>query len=436
MKWAYDIVIVSGSALGFEVAFDLSLWGRVALVIPEKTSWEGSWLRLILPERLCDRFNEHPRVLRGDALRSWLQGQVERVQMVYSRAVLAAAGVDIIEGMGQFSQDKPLGLEIQGDRLEAPSYLLLDQPDNPLDLGEAYAKLLTPPGKNESCANGHRVWSVRGHGPELAEWIGLACLLEESVSWYIPGDRPLPQEDDWTNQRLQAYLEALGVRIYTQTPGSPHPSILALPPSHGGNDQDHQKEQEKTSLLDEWGGLGLSQLGLHCHPVPTDSFLNLNGFLKVNGDLQTRHPKIYACGSWLRGYDLPMTTKAEALHIGRNCLQKRRRFPRNHIPMIYKGCPWWLTTPYPLARVGWNLRQLTQSQNNNDFRGHALKTYRIQASPLGGDYGQIVTHNQQLLGATLVGYGAISASQTFALGLQKSVPWPDILAIAGWQLTD
>lgn len=428
MKWIYDLVILSGSALGFEVALELSAWGRVALVLPKPQgiAMQGSWLRLVLQERLQESFQNHSRQLQGNELQEWLTGQVQRLQIRYSKAVLGAAGVDVIEGEGEFGGGKSLAFQINGDRLDGKTYLLLDalehsnlslnlvklklkQPDflysdfadssvvdskasipenNPsiqetLTLNQAYGRLLEQP-----CQS----WTMIGHGPELAEWIGLAALFGQSVTWYLDRQTLMPLEDEYANQRLQAYLEALGVKIYPQIPE-----------------------------LSNWHGQNLTPIQIKTKP---DTFLSVNSYL------QTRRPNVYACGSWLKGYSLPMVTKTEALSVGANRLKKSR--PQ---PMIYEICPWWLTTPYPLARVGWNLRQLTASQQKHSSRDtQHLKTYQIQASPLGGDRGQIITHKNQLLGATLLGYGAIPTSQSFALGMKKSVPWPDILAIAGWRV--
>ncbi|MCI3280039.1 hypothetical protein L5470_03415 [Synechococcus sp. PCC 6717] len=361
MRFDYDLVMVAASPVALEVAYRYAPVGRIGLVLPPpepqwQWQWQRWWLSVAPPSRL-------------DAA-SWqrFQGMVQQGQRLYAPTVLNLSGIDVLSGTGKFVWQPQCHFQIGQDRLYARGYLLVDAPP---------AMLPTTP-------------VMQGTGVEIAEalawqsWSG-DCSHQ---AWHVGGDRLVPTEDPWFNDRLQAALEALGITVQLQCGRS----TPRLPPA-------------------------LAPLNLE--PLNTDR----HGWLLLNRYGRTSHPQIYACGAWHKGYTLPSLTAAEAGAIAANLLLGHPS------PLQYRCQPWWLPIPTPLARVGWNHRQAQRQW------GPTVQVQTIHYPADDPNWGEMILgSNGKLLGVTLQGTAAIAASRVFGLCLQQGLSAMASLEYTGWSI--
>lgn len=362
MRFDYDLLIVAASPIALDVAYRYARCGRIGVVAPPETQpqWQWQWQRWWFS--CCP-----PISLDAN---SWQQFQalVRHHQRLYSSQVLGLRGVDVIVGTGQFVWHPRCHFQIEQDQLYAQAYLLLDAPPT-----------LLP-----------SMVSAQGTGLEIAEVLAWQYWSGDysTLSWLVSGDCLVPSEDPWFNDRLQAALEALGVKLQLHVGRS----TPRTPPT-------------------------LSILNLK--PLKTDR----QGWLVFNRYGRTSHPQIYACGGWHKGYTLPSLTAAEAAAIARHLLL------RDPHPLEYRCQPWWLPIPTPLARVGWNYNQ---AQERWGSTVHRQTIYSQSDSASWGE--MVIGTNGKLLGVTLHGTEAVAASRVFGLCLKQGLTATASLEYAGWCL--
>lgn len=381
--WSYDLVIIGDSLAAVQGAIWAATVCRVGLVIESRGQLEFDCLNLALAKL--------PTFQAPSQKHLWIQGYLSRCQDRYSLGALAQAGVDVIPSSGYFQKiprTQQVEFVVSGDHLQAHAFILVDRP-------------LAPPGNQpdrtpgtilKTLANSPPPW-VDVPGMQLADLVLLKLCrqLDIPVAWGGDLDQLLPDEDPLVLDWLGADLEDRN----------------CLPPAG-----------PCLNLTTSLEGVPQSLARLHLSGLTT-----VAGAINVNSHLQTPEPQIYACGSWLGGYDLPMITVAEVKYLIQGLIARPQQQPLN-----YKTLPWWLASPVPIARIGWHFQKAQRAFSQGIY------TYPVQAEHFGLGYGQIVVKaNQRLLGATLWGEGAIAAVKTLGLGIETTSV-QDCLAAAGWEI--
>ncbi|MFN5514461.1 MAG: NAD-binding protein [Cyanobacteriota bacterium] len=128
---------------------------------------------------------------------------------------LALEGIDLIWGEGRFLEERPLTFQVNQRRFQAKHYLLTSLPPvvtsgrlEHLDQLPFYTEPLT----------GDR-WVLRGGTPEHIVWAEILASLGKIVHVITHNAHLLPEEDPEMAHLLQAYLESLGVVIWTKVQG-------------------------------------------------------------------------------------------------------------------------------------------------------------------------------------------------------------------------
>lgn len=395
MDWHYDLVILGNSLAAIKGAIHAAIQKRVGLVITGRTDLEF--------DILSQALNAIPPRLKPDEKGLWLQGEIQRLLVIYSLGALAQAGVDVIWGPGVWQKQvrtKKLELFINGDCLQAQQFIFVDRPiiikykdteKSVLDiLSDLTATAKTPQEKRELVI-------IPGQSLSELVWVQVCLELEIPVAWGGNFSQLLAQEDPLVLQWLMADLDQAGVTFLDLTQE-------ALPPK---------------SILLSTSALPLAKSGMGLDSLKIFSELNR---IAVNPYLHSSQPQLWACGSWLGGYDIALITQAEVAYL---LNQSRSRWQPK--PMIYTAVPWGLVAPVPIGRIGWH-----QGAAQRVFQSKVI-TLPVQPE-IGRGWGQLVLdQQQQLLGATLWGHSAITAVKTLGLAMAKQSFEAGLVA-AGWQV--
>jgi hypothetical protein len=395
VDWHYDLVILGNSLAVIKGAIHAATNRRVGLVITDTAELEFDFLSQALTA-IPPPLNRYEKGL-------WLQGEIRRLQQVYSLAALAQAGVDVILGSGVWqkrSNKKKLEFVLNGDCLQSHRFLLIDRPSvinyrgTEKSVLEILADLTTA---TKIPREQRQLVIISGQSLRELVWVQVCLELGIPVAWGGNLAQLLAAEDPLVLQGLTADLAQARVTQIDLVPESlPTGSVIlgtvTVP-------------VEKTLM-------GLDALNIFSKPNTID----------VNPYLQTRQSQLWACGSWLAGYNVAMITQAEVQYL---LSQSRSRWPPK--PMTYTTVPWGIVAPVPIGRVGWHLQAAQRV-----FKSQII-TLPVQPE-IGRGCGQIVIdQRQQLLGATLWGHSAISAVKTLGLGMAGQ-SLGACLAAAGWQV--
>ena len=374
----YDLVILGGSSAGRAAAQRAAeLRARVALVEPQRPH-SPDFLAL---------FHHHLRQGAGVAVAR------QRAMMLAtprSLAVLAAQGVDVRMGQGEFQ--RPLAVRVNSQILRSRRYLLAPAAAaQPFDRGFSLDAIA----QSDALPTGS-VW-VMGGDPIGLELSQILARSGAEVTLQLP--RPLPGTDAETALLLRSCLEADGVQI--ETAADP-PSEAAIVWALGRQPQ--------------LAGLNLDAVGVECRA----------GIVTTNSRLQTTNPRIYACGEALGGYWLPHLAETEAAIAVENALF----WPRRRID--YAKIPWAIHTVPELAQVG-----LTERQARSHYgaevqvvRQHyqTLDAASVAGEPIG--LCKLILRRGEIIGAHLVGINASETIAPIALALQQKLLLKTLATIA------
>jgi pyruvate/2-oxoglutarate dehydrogenase complex dihydrolipoamide dehydrogenase (E3) component len=418
----YDLVVIGSSWEGIYAAKTaVMLQARVALVtqgntyLPNDTLFNRSLSEVgRLNYRLAnDPFaNGSPMDLSSFTFKqgvNWTKeiSWVERANN--SLASLAALGVDVIVGLGEFCRLPQLGFNVANRKLISRNYLLATGANFKPDLDINPQDYLTLRQLGKRADDLKREVIVIGSDPTSLELAQTLARLDKQVTLVVQQPRILPHEDPDIAMFIQAQLEAEGIKIYTNSPVT----------------------QIKTINEHKWlqaGDIALSadEVIFADYRQPNITSLNLAGVnvkhnhrrIIVNRKLQTTNPNIYACGDLIGGYALPNITQYEVNLILKNSL---------FLPWYktnYHTLPWAIFTQPSLARVG-----LTQHQARHQFGGdiYIIKQYFhnvAEAQILESTSGLcklIVRENGEILGCSIVGDRAVELIATVALMIQHKI---------------
>jgi pyruvate/2-oxoglutarate dehydrogenase complex dihydrolipoamide dehydrogenase (E3) component len=421
MAVEYDLVILGGTVVAREAAIAAAaVKARVALVEPFPPNAGGR------PEALYHamlaqtgqafqpglmRLFEAPPQPTWPQVVAWTTTAIENLEQGRSPAILSAQGVDVITGGGEFCRLPKLGFVVQGRTLRSRHYLIATgsrtaipeipglsttQPLTPEDLWQAPERLQDI----ESLL-------ILGSDPLAIALAQQFNRLGIQVMLVLEEAQLLPQEDPEVAALVLAILEAEGVGVLTRT------AITQVRQLEGKNwVQAGTQALETDAILIATGqqplvqGLNLEGVGVRC---------NDHG-VWVNEKLQTTQPRIYACGSVIRGDAHPAVAIAEAHRVLKNTLG----LPL--FKMRYEHIPWAVLTDPPLARVGLTEPQAREvyGQDVTVSRQYFKTLPKAQAQNTATGLCKLIARrNGTLLGLHLVGAGAEEVINIGMLAMQR-----------------
>ena len=339
----------------------------------------------------------------------WAKNVNSTVQTYNSLSSLAALGVDVIVGKGEFCRLPQLAFNVANRSLRSRNFLLATGTNLVPNLNSNKDYLTLRDLAYRDLSNLGQEIIVVGGDPTALELAQTLARFEKQVTLVVGQQRILPQEDLDIAILVQAQLEAEGVKIYTNSHVSQIRTI-----------------EERKWLQAGDRALSAREIIIADYRQPNVAGLNLAGVdvkydnerVYVNQKLQTSNPNIYACGGIIGGYCLPNIAQYEANIVLKNTL---------FIPWYktnYYALPWAILTQPNLARVG-----LTQQQAKRQF-GENVYTVKqhfncvTQARILDRTTGVcklIVRENGEILGCSLVGDRAGELITIISLMMQHKI---------------
>jgi len=426
----YDLVIIGGSSAGLHAAVTAAHQkARVALVEQHQLGKSSFLFNQALTEagRIAYQADsgedvylnpQQTGVGRAHIHRAarWAEAVVanlsEHDPQFGSSALLAALGIEVIVGSGQF-QNRPLAFAVNGRQLRARAYLIATGActAQPSIEGLQTTGYLTGEDIFSQLQQREPQWPqnlfVIGGGLVATELSQTLNRLGCNITMIVEGPGILAGEDAEAARLIHAQLEAEGVRILT------HSQVTQVKRING-----KKWVQAGTQALEA------DEILLCAGQRPQIESLNLEAVevevspqgIRVNNKLQTSHPQIYACGEVIGGYPLPHVANYEA----RIALKNALFWP--FFKVNYRAIPWAVFADPALARVG-----LTEAQAKRYYGSQVqvLRTFykSLARSQMRGETTGfckiIVQRNGTILGAHLVGSAAAEVVHAIALAMQQ-----------------
>ena len=432
----YDVVIIGGSLAGYYAALAATqLRATVALVEPKVDYGFTHHHALTEIGKLAQKLNDaasfgihathtdtskecHISVTRQEAV-LYAQYVASNLKEQHSPAILAALGVDVIVGNGQFQSSPKLAFAVNNRLLRARTYLLASgtRPEIPDIEGLHTTGYFTLSNIWQSLqgATLAKNWVIIGGIPQSIEIAQTLARFGCSVTLIVKYPYVLPNIDSEIAILLQAQLEVEGVCVLTDKPVTQVRLIEDKKWIQVGD-----KAIETDEILVATGQqpnlepLNLAMVGVKWH----------RRSLVVNDKLQTTNHRIYACGDVIGGYDFANIANYEAKIALNNALF----FPR--IRVDYRSIPWAMFSVPMVAQVG-----LTEAQAKRLFSQDEILVLRqyfktVAAAQLQdettGMCKLIVRHNGEILGASILGAEAGELINLIALAMSQKIKVKDL----------
>ncbi len=425
----YDLVIVGNTpAAQVAAAAAVDLSARVAWVMPYRAT---SCYAHLYPHAL------HQASLKQsahwDAHYPWQYAQATVGHFAHWSApvLLAAQGVDIINGSGEFSQKSQLAFHTDQRRLTAKKYLLAmgSQPQifnipGLSQTGYLTLETLSTVVKSEKIPRRWAIIGTEAIGVELAQTL---CRLGCRVTLLLESDQVLPEEDPEAVAIIQAQLEAAGVILFTQV------VVMKVGIQEGAK---YLVVNDQNIYVDE------IFLAAPARPLVADFGLGNVGVeyddqgVLVNQRLETSNKRILACGSVcgkvLGGYDGEHLAEYEAKLAVQNALTSQPQSTK------YFHIPWVVFSDPQLARVGLTVgsAQRRFQQRLVFLQADYLDNPKAMMSETNvGFIKMVVRRNGQIVGATIVGPDAAELMQIIALAIRQRLHIETLSRFPGVTLT-
>ncbi|MHC5610087.1 MAG: dihydrolipoyl dehydrogenase family protein [Nostoc sp.] len=432
----YDVVIIGGSLAGYYAALAATqLRATVALVEPKLDYGFAHHHALTEIGKLAQKLNDaascgihathtdtseecqismawQEAILYAECVASNLKEQ-------HSLAILAARGVDVIVGNGQFESSPQLAFAVNNRLLRARTFLLASgsRPEMPEIEGLPATAYLTLSNIWQSLQGGTLAenWVILGGIPQSIEIAQTLARFGCNVTLVVKHPYILPHLDPEIGILLQAQLEVEGVRVLT---GKPVTQVRLIGDKKWIQAGDKAIETDEilvaTGQQPNFESLNLAAVGVKWHRCS----------LVVNDKLQTTNHRIYACGDVIGGYEFANIANYEAKIALNNALF----FPR--LRVNYCSIPWAMFSVPMLAQVG-----LTEAQAKRLFRRDEVLVLRqyfktVAAAQLGdettGMCKLIVLRNGEILGASILGAEAGELINLIALAMSQKIKVKDL----------
>jgi pyruvate/2-oxoglutarate dehydrogenase complex dihydrolipoamide dehydrogenase (E3) component len=427
----YDVVIIGGTLAAYYAALAATqLRATVALVEPQVDYGFTYHHALTEIGKLAQKLNDvagfgihathtdasekcHISIAWTEAMLS-AQCLASNLKERHSPAILAAQGVDVIVGSGQFQSSPQLAFAVNNRLLRARTYLLASgsRPEIPEIEGLQATGYLTLANIWQSLdgATLPKNWVIIGGIPQSIEIAQTLARFGCSVTLVVKHPYILPHLDPEIAILLQAQLEIEGVRVFTQKPVTQVRLIEDKKWIQAGD-----KAIETDEILVATGqqpnleSLNLATVGVKWH----------RRSLVVNDKLQTTNHRIYACGDVIGGYEFANIANYEAKIALNNALF----FPR--LRVNYRSIPWSIFSVPMLAQVG-----LTETQAKHQFSRDEVLVLRQYFKTVAtaqlrdettGMCKLIVLRNGEILGASILGAEAGELINLIALAMSQKI---------------
>lgn len=432
----YDLVIVGSSYAGiYAAAIAADLKSRVALVTHSDRAYLDN--ELIISQALGEvgRWNwqqqqnyfatdtdNFPTISLIEA-QYWAKEVNINLQAENSLATLAALGVDIIVGRGEFCRLPKLALNVGKRKLRSRNYLLATgayYTYEPID-GAETIKCLTPNDifQGQDLATLADNLILVGGSARSLELAQTLARFGKQIVFVTQEQRILASEDGEISLLIQAQLEAEGIKILTNSPVSQLREINGQKWLQAG---DRALEADEIIFADR--------------RQPNIEGLNLAGVevkydtrgVRVNHKLQTTNPCIYACGDIIGVHALNHITRHEINIAVGNALC---------LPWFktdYTTLPRGILTQPNLVRIGISEAQIEPKQQNDVYIVREYFKSVTQAQLSGATRGlcKLLIHRRgTILGCSIVGDRAVELIGAIALMMQhkiklSSYPWQEL----------
>jgi pyruvate/2-oxoglutarate dehydrogenase complex dihydrolipoamide dehydrogenase (E3) component len=445
----YDVVIIGGSLAGRYAALAATkLHAKVALVEPQINY--GFIYHQTFSEiaNILKSFNNaagfgihtthvdiaekcHVSVAWQEAMQ-YAYGVAENIHEINSLATLAALGVDVIVGRGEFQSKPHLAFAVyENDGKSSDSQSNFSSETNILRLLRGRTYLLasgsspTIPNIDGLQATGYftlnniwqyltkptipQDWVIIGGIPQSIEIAQTLARLGCTVTLVVKSPYILPNIDPEIAQLLQAQLEVDGVRVLTQTLTTQVRQIDDKKWIQAGDKAIETDEiLVATGQTPNFASLNLAAVGVKWYKHR----------LVVNNKLQTTNPRIYACGDVIGGYDFVNIANYEA----RIALNNALFFPRLNVNYLH--LPWGIFTNPMLAQVGFTEEQASKFYHNKVLvlRQYfkSLTSAQIQGETT-GICKLIVLRSGEIIGATILGATAAELINLIAFAMVQKI---------------
>lgn len=426
----YDLVIIGNTHTARIAAVEAIEWpARVALVLPPAIIPPYAH---IYPHALQQASNQG---FHRDPQYPWhyAKNVADRLNLQLSTATLAAKGIDIVEGSGEFSRKPKLCFNIDQRCLRAKKYLLamgsqLEVPDQIPGLVETGFLTIATLGSILDRPKVPSRWAIIGDEAIGVEMAQALRKLGYEVMLIVESSHILPEEDPDTATAVQFQLEASGIVLMTNK------TIREVGVDEDGkyvNIERHRYHIDEI-LLAATEQPHVSSFGLGGVRVEYD----LRG-VGVDEYLQTSHHRIYACGSIcgkvLGGYYGEHLAEYEALLAVNNALSNKKK------PVNYHKIPWTIFSNPQVARVGpTELDARSQfKQRLVVLRAEYSQSQRVLISESDNGFVKLmVRRSGQILGATIVGQDAAEMMQIVSLAIRNKLRVDNLSDFPGISLTN
>ncbi|MCC5648796.1 NAD(P)/FAD-dependent oxidoreductase [Nostoc sp. XA013] len=432
----YDVVIIGSSLAGYYAALAATqLRATVALVEPKLDYGFTHHHALTEIGKLGQKLNDaasfgihathtdtseecHISMAWQEAM-LYAQCVASNLKEQHSPGILAALGVDVIVGSGQFQSSPQLAFAVNNRLLRARTYLLASgsRPEIPEIEGLEITGYLTLSNIWQSLQGPilPKNWVIIGGIPQSIEIAQTLARFGCSVTLVVKHPYVLPNIDPEIGILLQAQLEVEGVRVLTDKRVTQVRLIEGKKWIQAG-----EKAIETDEILVAIGqqpnleSLNLATVGVKWH----------RRSLVVNDKLQTTNHRIYACGDVIGGYDFANIANYEAKIALNNALF----FPR--LKVDYRSIPWAIFSVPMVAQVGLTEAQAKRLFNRDEILvlRHYFKT--VAAAQLRGETTGmcklIVLRNGKILGASICGAEAGELINLIALALSQKIKVKDL----------
>ncbi len=428
----YDLVVIGSTQEGIYAAKTAAtLQARVALVTQNDTEYSDRGIIINHSVGEIARWNfiraNHPFDIKSDIFnpitlttaQDWAIEVESTIKTHNSLSHVAALGVDVILGKGEFCRLPKLAFNIGKRKLRSRYFLLAT--------GAKFTVESTNNFETNVFFTLDDIWRLKnlndlpdrlviiGSYPQSLELAQTLSRFGKNITLIVESKCLLPLEDLETSQLIQAYLEAEGITILTNCTISQIKEINNQKWLQVG---DHAIETDEIILAN------------YRQPNITD--LNLAGInvkynakqIIVNSKLQTTNPQIYACGDLIGGYSLPNIALHEANIVLKNTLFLSK------FKINYFYIPWGILTQPNLARVG-----LTETKARQQYNGeiYIVKQYfkNIARSQITGKITGlcklILNSDGTILGCTIIGDRATELINTIAVMIKHKIKLTDNL---------